>query len=231
MENAAGLSRGRHGGLPGRNVRQGFDGKRPAREPPAFVRLHAAVFDGGGGKLEVIKPDGNVVTVDVAANSKESIDDSQMAENIYDPNMRVLQVNIPQLEIGDMVHTVSRQTVARSIMPDEYDEENIFEGDNYIRHVSYEVHAPPSLPLQRIALRDEIAGTVASSIQTNADAVVYHWEANNVPQMFDEPAMPPYEMVLQRLFVSTLTDWQTVSKWYWNLSLPHLNQTTPEMQQ
>ena len=38
--------------------------------------------------LEVIKPDGTVVPVDVAANSKESIDDSQMAENIYDPNMR-----------------------------------------------------------------------------------------------------------------------------------------------
>ena len=38
-------------------------------------------------KLEVIKPDGNVVTVDMAANSKESIDDSQMAENIYDPDI------------------------------------------------------------------------------------------------------------------------------------------------
>ncbi|HEY5043340.1 MAG TPA: DUF3857 domain-containing protein, partial [Verrucomicrobiae bacterium] len=162
---------------------------------------------------------------------KESIDDSQMAENIYDPNIRVLRVNIPQLEIGDLVHTVARQTVERSIMPDEYDEENIFEGDNYIHHVAYEVHAPLNLPLQRIALRAEIPGTVASTIHTNANAIVYHWEVNNVPQMFDEPSMPPYDMVLQRLFVSTVPDWQTISKWYWNLSLPHLEKFTPEMQQ
>ena len=63
--------------------------------------------------LEVIKPDGMVVPVDVAANSKESIDDSQMAENIYDPNLRVLQVNIPSLDIGDVIHSVERENIAR----------------------------------------------------------------------------------------------------------------------
>jgi hypothetical protein len=36
--------------------------------------------------------------------------------------------------------------------------------------------------------------------------------------MFDEPAMPPAEMVLQRVLVSTTPDWQAVSKWYWDLS-------------
>src|ERR1700677_2191968 len=36
--------------------------------------------------LELIKPDGRVVPVDVAANSKETIDESQMQMNIYDPN-------------------------------------------------------------------------------------------------------------------------------------------------
>ena len=46
--------------------------------------------------LEVIKPDGEVVPVDIKANSKESIDDSQMQMNIYDPNMRALRVNIPE---------------------------------------------------------------------------------------------------------------------------------------
>ena len=41
-----------------------------------------------------------------------------------------------------------------------------------------------------------------------------------VPRMFDEPLMPPYEMVLQRLLVSTIPDWPTVSKWDRELSLP-----------
>src|ERR1035438_1854149 len=43
--------------------------------------------------------------------------------------------------------------------------------------------------------------------------------------------MPPYEMTLQRLYVSTLPDWQAISKWYSDLSKSHLEATTPEMQQ
>ena len=144
--------------------------------------------------LEVIKPDGTVVPVDVAANSKESIDDSQMAENIYDPNMRVLQVNIPSLDIGDVIHSVERENIERPIIPGQYAEENVFEGTGFIRHITYEVHAPADRPLKRIVLRDEIPGTVTAAInpETN-NTIVYRWEVNNVPRMFDEPSMPPYE--------------------------------------
>src|SRR5262249_45582767 len=85
-------------------------------------------------------------------------------------------------------------------------------------------------PLKRIALRDPVPGTVNYSKHTGPKrTVVHHWEVNNVPRMFDEPAMPPYEMTLQRLLVSTITDWPAVSKWYWQLSESHLEATTSEM--
>lgn len=113
--------------------------------------------------LEVISPKGEVITVDLAANSKESIDDSQMSMNIYDPNMRVLRVNIPRLEPGDVIHSITRTTTLRSIIPGEFAEWNVFEGGGYIRHVSYEVHAPKDKPLSRIILRDEVPGTVKYS--------------------------------------------------------------------
>ena len=182
--------------------------------------------------LEVIKPGGETVPVDVAANSKESIDDSQMAENIYDPNMRVLQVNIPSLDVGDVIHSVERENVERPIIPGEYAEENVFEGTGFIRHITYEVHAPEDRPLKRIVMRDEVPGTVTASTQRGADnSIVYRWEVNNVPRMFDEQSMPPYAEVLQRLFVSTMPDWASVSKWYWNLSQTHLDATTPDLKQ
>lgn len=183
-------------------------------------------------KLEVIRPGGQVVPVDVAANSKVTIDDSQMAMNIYDPNVKVLQVNIPQLEIGDIVHSVTRTTIERPIIPGQYSEESVFEGPSYIRHMTYEVYAPAERPLVRIALRDEVPGTVKYASSHGPDQTVVHrWEISNVPRMFDEPAMPPYEMTLQRLFVSTTPDWLAVSKWYWNLSKPHLEATSPELKQ
>jgi hypothetical protein len=182
--------------------------------------------------LELIKPDGHVVPVDIAANSKESIDESQMQMNIYDPNEKILQVNIPGLEIGDLIHSVTRQNIDRSFVAGQYAEETVLEEPSYILHESYEVHAPADRPLVKIALRDEVKGTVKYSKETGPDGgVVHHWEITNVPRMFDEPSMPPYEMILQRLFVSTMPDWQTVSKWYWNLSKSHLDATTPDMKQ
>ena len=183
-------------------------------------------------RLEVIKPDGAVVPVDVAANSKETIDDSQMSMNIYDPNSKILNVNLPSLEIGDIVHSVVRFTTLRSIIPGEYTEITMFEAPSYLRHVSYVVHAPKARPLKCIELRDAIKGTVTYAKHADADGGLVHvWEVNNVPRMFDEPAMPPYERVLQRLMISTLPDWPAVSKWYWNLSKAHLDAVTPELKQ
>ncbi|HEV2318950.1 MAG TPA: DUF3857 domain-containing protein [Verrucomicrobiae bacterium] len=204
-------------------------GRRDNRELSFFFMLPYWTIE--VGKVEIIKPDGTIVPVDVAANSRESIDDSQMAENIYDPNDRILSVNIPQLDIGDTIHVISRQIIHRSIMPNEYDEENVFEGSSYIRHWSYIVHAPASLPLVSTALRAKIPETISATTVTNGSQIVYDWEVNNVQRMFDEPDMPPYDMVLQRLFVSTVPKWQDISKWYWNLSKPHLDMTTPEMKQ
>lgn len=180
-------------------------------------------------RLEVLKPDGDVVPVDVAANSKEMVDDSQMGMNIYDPNSRVLRVNIPAVEVGDVVHVVTRQTTHRSIIPGEFAEYNVFEGQGFIRHLSYELYAPNEKPLKRVMLRDEIPGTVKYSKSTAAGTVVHRWEVQNVPRMFEEPGMPAYENVLQRLLVSTSPDWQSISKWYWDLSKPHLDATTTDL--
>ena len=180
-------------------------------------------------RLEVIRPSGEVLPVDVAANSKESIDDSQMEMNIYDPNSKVLRVNIPKLEIGDIVHAVVRSTVTRPFLPGEFAEDFMFEGNGYIRHLSLEVRMPADKPLRQVALRDEIPGTVTTSTKTGGGSIVYDWEVNRVPRMFDEPAMPPYQEVLQHLSISTTPDWGAVSRWYWNLSKPHLDAITPEM--
>jgi transglutaminase-like putative cysteine protease len=183
-------------------------------------------------RLDVIKADGRIVPVDIAANSKESIDNSQMQENIYDPNSRILQVNIPGLQIGDVVHSVMRKTVVRPIIPNKFDDEFVFEGQGYIRHVSCEIRGPATTPLRHFELRDKVDDTVtAISRPGRDDTMVYHWEVNGVPRMYDEPSMPPYETVLQRLLVSTLPDWAAVSRWYWKLSQSHLDATSPEIQQ
>ena len=90
----------------------------------------------------------------------------------------MLRVNIPQLEIGDMVHAVVRSTVTRAFIPGEYAEDFMFEGNGYVRHLSLEVRMPADKPLRQVALRDEIPGTVAATSRTEAGQLVYHWEVS-----------------------------------------------------
>lgn len=181
-------------------------------------------------RLEVIKPNGEIAPVDVAGNSKVSIDDSQMQMNIYDPNLQILRVNIPKVEIGDTIHSVIRTNVERATIPGEYAEDNQFESKGNIRHVLFEVHAPAGKPLKLIRLRNEVKGTVSAQTSTDSDnTLVYRWEVRDVPRMYEEPAMPAEPVVLQRLSLSTMEDWATVSRWYWNVSRPHLEAIDDEM--
>jgi len=179
--------------------------------------------------LELIRPAGSIVPVDVASQSQVMIDSSQLSANIYDHGSKVLRVGVPDLQIGDLLHLVFRIEMSRRVMPNTWDDYQVFESVAPIKHATYEVHAPKARPLRSIALKDPIRDTVAYEKRTQGDRIVYRWEISNVPQFFAEPDMPPSYTVIQRLLVSTLPDWRAVSTWYWRLCRPHLEATTPEM--
>jgi len=191
-----------------------------------YVPYNTAVVD----RLEVIKPDGSVRPVDVAANAKEGIDSSQMEMNIYDPNERVLTVSIPELDIGDVVHSVVRVPTLRAFIPGEVVVEEFFEGVVFIRHIAMEVRMPEAKPLRHLFIRDPVAGTVKSSVRPGENhSLVYDWAVTDVPRMHEEPNMPTTDAILQRVMGSTIADWPAVSRWYWGLSKTHLEATTAEM--
>ncbi|MCU0915090.1 MAG: DUF3857 domain-containing protein [Planctomycetes bacterium] len=179
--------------------------------------------------LELIKADGSIVPIDIAQQSKVMIDRSQMSANIYDPNSKILQVGVPGVEIGDVVHVVVQQETLRRYMPDTWDDYQVFESTGPIKRGAYEVHAPKDRPLYHTVLKDPIEGTVKYEKEEQGDKIVHRWRIQDVPRLYAEPAMPPAYTVVQRLLVSTLPDWKAVSSWYWRLCQPHLEATTPEM--
>jgi len=181
--------------------------------------------------LEIIKKDGTAVPVDVASQSRVMVDNGQMGANIYDPNNKILTVNLPGLEIGDIIRCVTFNDNFKTRVPKTWSAEFPIEGECPIKHLTVEISAPKELPLKNIALRDEIKGTVKFH-QGGKDGVLnYRWEISDVPRVFPEPDMPELQSVVQRLILSTITDWQSLSKWYWELCIPHLEATTPEMKQ
>ncbi len=183
-------------------------------------------------KAEIIKPDGSVVPVDVMENSKVMVSPGQMSANIYNPNSKILNLSIPGLEIGDTLHYIAHDIETKTVVPDTWSDYQVLEGNTPLEHMTYEVIAPADRPLQNIALKAEIPGTVSfEKTEDEADGrITYTWAVQNVPRMFDEPNMPARYTVVQRLLVSTIESWEDLSVWYWNLCKPRLEATTPEME-
>ncbi len=182
-------------------------------------------------RAEVAKPDGRIIPVDLAAQSRESINQGQMEANIYDPNEKSVKLTVPDLGIGDVLRYTVSSEQTKTVVPGTWGDLFTLEETFPISYAVYEVDAPAALPPARIELKAGIPGTVTSRIEKNGDRIRYIWEVRDVPRMFEEPKMPESYTVVQRLLISTIPDWETLSKWYWELSSPRLDRTNPAMKE
>jgi len=182
-------------------------------------------------RAEIIKPDGRVIPIDTAAYSRVMTEPGQMGANIYDPDNKVLSFSIPGLAIGDLCHLVTCRITSKTRMPNTWSDYAVFEYDSPIVKFDYTISAPPELPIRHKVLRAPVTNTVVFAETRLSDGRTLHtWKVRDVPQMFPEPDMPPLHTQVQRLILSTIEDWRTVSRWYWDLCQPALAKTTPEMQ-
>ena len=202
------------------------------REKRIFSQSYTAQYSKVKIELvEIIKPDGRCVEIDLNKNSREMTDRNQMSSNIYDPNSKLLEVSVPGIEIGDTLHTVTKETLFKTRVPDTWSEYSVFQGASPIIKSVLEIEGPDKLPLVNMKLRDEVKDKVKFVSEKKDGRISYKWTVENVPRFFEEPNMPPYWTVVQRLLVSTIQDWNYLSKWYWKLCKPRLEATTPEMKE
>lgn len=180
---------------------------------------------------ELIKSDGSLIPIDISANSRVSVNHNQMSANIYDPNQKIMTLNIPALAIGDIIHYRSKEITLKTRMPNTWQEYFSLQYDQPILSYQIEVRAPKSLPIAKIAIKDEVENTINYEVKEKENETIHRWIVKNVPQVFPEPDMPPLHTQVQRLLLGTVSSWEDISKWYWNLCLPRLEKTTPEMEE
>ncbi len=180
--------------------------------------------------VEVFKPDGTRLPVDVAAAGREMVDPGQMSANIYNPNDKLVQVSVPGLEIGDVLRIYTFRDEVKPRVPGTWSDYQVFESTMPIVRLRYDVRAPAGLLPRHAELKAPVAGTVEAGRGTLADGrEQWSWEVRDVPRYFPEPGMPAAHTVVQRLLLSTIEDWPALSRWYWELSLPHLEAVTDAM--
>ena len=167
--------------------------------------------------------------VDFAASLKDTTDNSSVGANIYDPQDRQLVCSVPGLAVGETLHLVFEQEMTSPRVKDQWSNFELFESTQPLLRRTVRITAPAARPLRKIALRHPL-GNVAYQTEPAADGGLVHtWCATNVPQAFPEPDMPPFYNEVQGLRVSTLASWPELSRWYWELCLPHLEKTNAAM--
>lgn len=180
--------------------------------------------------VQIIKPDGARVPVELKYNTREAIASDNLSSNIYDPNDMVITVNVPGLEPGDILRYIMVDETQQPRVPDTYSDFFVMESSAPIIHSRVTVNAPENMPLRAMAVKDKQGEGPAFLQRSLPGRIVYSWEVRNVPQYFSEPQMPDAAGSLQRVVVSTMADWQELSRWYWKLCEPHLKATPPIME-
>ena len=184
-------------------------------------------FNSAYGTLEVTglaitKPDGRRIEPDPGKLTKIGIDPEQMNSRIYDPAHRQLVLRVPDLEVGDTLDVVIRRRTVKARIPGEWSDICVLQADFPILDYEYTVDAPEEKPLRSIAVKDGIPGTLDFTERRADGRILYRWTARKVPQAFPEPAMPTLHSCCQRVLVSTVKQWQDISRWYDRLCAPRL---------
>lgn len=175
--------------------------------------------------LRIIKPDGTVVALDPAKQSAIQQDPSSGSMNIYDPAEKMLVASIPGVQTGDIVEIESEEGEPKARMKGGFSDITTLEDDSPFLHRSYTVVTPKSLPLAKVLIKDGDDTGIRFAKTEKADSIEYAWEIGETPQLIDEPDMPASYLCVRRLLVSTIPDWETVSRWYYNISEPHFKVT------
>ena len=161
--------------------------------------------------------------VDVSSTTMETTDNSSMDENIYDPMHRKIVCNVPGLKVGETIHYVYERSAFKSRVEGNWADMAVFEWQCPMLDSTLRVIAPKELPLKKMVVRYPL-GNIESFVEERDDGkIVYTWQAKNSAQAFEEPDMPPFYLLVQNLQISTVESWEELSRWYWDLCVPHLN--------
>ena len=185
--------------------------------------------EAGIAYVGAIAADGTEREIDVSATTKEQTDNSSMSANIYDPLDRVITCTIPGLKIGETLHVKTWRKTTKPRCQDKWSDIAIMEWTHPIVKSTYEVTAPASRPLRKIAIRHPLGNIITNVTKLADGSLVHTFTATNSAQVFAEPDMPPMYTQVQNIRVSTSENWPEISKWYWDLCAPHLAKTNAAM--
>ena len=172
--------------------------------------------------VEVIKLDGTVNKI----NTKDVLKKvSQSAfggfSNIYTETGWILTGNIPNLEVGDIVHQISKDITHKSFMENNYFDRISIENYSSIYKSFYQLTTPKDLKMNVIHINKK-ENLAKFEQKTEGNKNIYTCSFNYIPQIIYEPGMDDNDFFSYYIMLTTVDNWEYISKWYYGLVKSHL---------
>ena len=172
--------------------------------------------------VEIIKKDGTVEKINTDKVLKKV---SQSAfggfSNIYTETGWILTGNIPNLEVGDIVHKKYKNITHKTYMDNNFFDRISVENYSAIYKNYYELTAPKDLKINVVHINKK-DGLAKFDIQTKGDKNIYTCSFDYIPQIIYEPGMDDSDFFAYYIMLTTVDSWEYISKWYYGLVKDHL---------
>ena len=141
-----------------------------------FITGHEGV---SVGYVEIVKPDGRLVVIAPESNSCVTVDNTPMSNAGHDETRKILRLNVPGLEVGDLLRVSVLRMLMNATGPDDLFD-RIAGLDSYpIRHLIIEMLVPAYTLIRESSPHIPASSTVTYTKETSADGNIAHrWEAD-----------------------------------------------------
>lgn len=171
--------------------------------------------------IEIIKASGEIITLDPEEILQKNLNPYSKSMNIYSESSWVYTGELPDLNIGDIIHTKQTRTFLKARMKDNYFDQ--ISVDNYSPKIlqTYNLKMPADIDLY-VHHVNKKEGYVEFNEAIEGDYKIYNWQVTSPPQIIYEPGMENLARFSYNIVLTTIKDWEEVSTWYYDLVQPHL---------
>ena len=172
--------------------------------------------------IQIIKKDGAIVEIEPNKILKESNNAFIKFSNIYSETSKLLKGDLPNIEIGDIIRTVKIRTVHNTRMENNFSNRISVENYSPILKRYYELSLPENINLN-IHHINKKNGYVEFSKESKNGKKIYKFTISAAPQILYEPSMENSNEFAYYIMLTTVDNWEEISKWYYSLVAPHLD--------
>ena len=172
--------------------------------------------------IEIIKANGKVVKIDPQKILKR-ISQSAFSSfsNIYTETAWMLTGTLPDIKVGDIIHEITNDITHKARMKNNFFDKISIENYATIYKSFYQLKAPKDLHINVVDINKK-EGMADFETMVKGENKIYTCTFGYIPHIIYEPNMDNLDRFGYYIMLTTVDNWETISKWYYGLVKDHL---------